>query len=48
MEKEGISLICACKNRTEALKVSLASWACFKQIKEIKMKLIQLYITLKQ
>jgi len=35
MEKEGISLICACKNRTEALKVSLASWACFKQIKEI-------------
>jgi hypothetical protein len=26
MEKEGISLICACKNRTKALKVSLASF----------------------
>ena len=35
MEKEGISLICACKNRTEALSISLASWVRFKQIKEI-------------
>lgn len=30
-----ISLICACKNRTEALKVSLSSWIVKKEIKEI-------------
>lgn len=30
-----ISLVCACKNRVEALKVSLSSWLIFKEIKEI-------------
>jgi len=30
-----ISLICACKNRIAPLKVSLASWLCFPEIKEI-------------
>mgnify|MGYP003645517727 FL=1 len=30
-----ISLICACKNRSKALKVSLSSWLIFDEIKEI-------------
>ena len=30
-----ISLICACKNRVDALKVSLSSWLLFDEIKEI-------------
>ncbi len=30
-----ISVICACKNREESLKISLQSWLCFEQIKEI-------------
>lgn len=30
-----ISLVCACKNRVDALKVSLASWILFEEIKEI-------------
>lgn len=30
-----ISLVCACKNRADSLKVSLASWLHFKEIKEI-------------
>jgi len=32
---EDISLICACKNRKDALRVSLGSWIAFKNIKEI-------------
>lgn len=32
---ENISLICACKNRKEALRVSLSSWISFKEISEI-------------
>jgi glycosyltransferase involved in cell wall biosynthesis len=32
---EDISLICACKNRKDALRVSLGSWISFKNIKEI-------------
>jgi len=30
-----ISIICACKNREESLRISLQSWLCFDQIKEI-------------
>lgn len=30
-----VSLICACKNRYDALRVSLNSWLCFKEITEI-------------
>lgn len=30
-----VSLICACKNRYDALRVSLASWLAFDEIKEI-------------
>ena len=30
-----VSLICACKNRYEALRVSLSSWLSFKEISEI-------------
>ena len=30
-----VSLICACKNRYDALRVSLNSWLAFKEIKEI-------------
>lgn len=30
-----VSLICACKNRLDALRISLSSWLCFDQIKEI-------------
>ena len=33
--KQGISLICAVMNRTEMLKVSLASWLNFKEINQI-------------
>ena len=32
--ENNISLICACKNRNEALKVSLNSWLNYKEIKE--------------
>lgn len=32
---KGISLICACKNRLSALKISLASWLEHKEIQEI-------------
>jgi FkbM family methyltransferase len=30
-----VSIICACKNRLESLKVSLSSWLLFDQIKEV-------------
>jgi glycosyltransferase involved in cell wall biosynthesis len=30
-----VSIICACKNREESLRISLQSWLCFDQIKEI-------------
>lgn len=35
MEEMNISLICACKNRYPALRISLNSWLSFDQIKEI-------------
>jgi FkbM family methyltransferase len=35
MEEMNVSLICACKNRYPALRVSLNSWLSFDQIKEI-------------
>jgi len=35
MEKMKVSLICACKNRNQALNLSLASWLNFEQITEI-------------
>lgn len=31
----GVSVICACKNRNQPLSISLASWLCFDEIKEI-------------
>jgi len=30
-----VSLICACKNRIESLKISLSSWLLFEEITEI-------------
>lgn len=33
--KNGVSVICACKNRYDPLKISLGSWLLFDQIKEI-------------
>lgn len=30
-----VSVICSCKNRTEALRVTISSWLTFKEIKEI-------------
>lgn len=31
----GVSVICACKNRNKPLSVSLSSWLCFDEIKEV-------------
>ena len=33
--KQNVSIICACKNRYEALKLSLNSWVMFDEVKEI-------------